>query len=118
MLKNSSAGLAKQKSEWFQVISQEHAGSLKRPPSKAAASEEMRRTLRYVESLSDARTPLTDFFNSLLEEAGLTTGEAQCVKCFVDLLGRVLRRHREAYTAGSVRNSRRPDCGRVDSMSE
>jgi hypothetical protein len=34
--------------------------------SKAAASEERKRTLRYVESLSDARTPLVDFFNSLL----------------------------------------------------
>ena len=34
--------------------------------SKAAASEEMRRTLRYVEPLSDARTPLADFFSILL----------------------------------------------------
>ncbi|MEO8341148.1 MAG: hypothetical protein ABI604_15795 [Nitrospirota bacterium] len=32
----------------------------------AAASEEARRTLRYVESLSDARTPLADFFSILL----------------------------------------------------
>jgi hypothetical protein len=36
---------------------------LKRPFSKAAASEEARRTLRYVEPLSDARTPLADFFS-------------------------------------------------------
>jgi len=35
--------------------------------SKAAASEEARRTLRYVEPLSDARTPLADFFSFLLE---------------------------------------------------
>ena len=42
------------------------AGCSKRPSSKAAASEETRRTLRYVESLSDARTKLADFFNSLL----------------------------------------------------
>ena len=35
----------------------------KRPFSKAAASEEARRTLRYVEPLSDARTPLADFFS-------------------------------------------------------
>ncbi len=34
--------------------------------SKAAASEEVRRTLRYVEPLSNPRTPLVDFFNSLL----------------------------------------------------
>ncbi len=30
-------------------------------------SEEARRTLRYVEPLSDARTPLADFFSILLE---------------------------------------------------
>ena len=50
-----------------QIISQEPAGCSKRLSSKAAANEEARRTLRYVESLSDARTPLADFFNSLLE---------------------------------------------------
>ena len=43
-----------------------YAGCSKRPFSKAAASEEARRTLRYVEPLSDARTPLADFFNILL----------------------------------------------------
>jgi hypothetical protein len=44
-------------------------------PSKAAASEETRRTLRYVEPLSDARTPLADFFSILLEQIanGLTS---------------------------------------------
>src|ERR1700704_541112 len=35
-------------------------------PVKAAASEEARRTLRYVEPLSDARTMLADFFSILL----------------------------------------------------
>ena len=35
--------------------------------SKAAASEAARRTLRYVEPLSAARTPLADFFSFLLE---------------------------------------------------
>ena len=39
----------------------------KRPSSKAAASEGARCTLRYVEPLSDARTPLEDFFSILLE---------------------------------------------------
>ena len=34
-----------------------HAGCSKKPTSKAAASEEARRTLRYVEPLSAARTP-------------------------------------------------------------
>jgi hypothetical protein len=42
------------------------AGCSKRPLSKAAASEEARRTLRYVEPLSDARTPLAGFFSILL----------------------------------------------------
>jgi Putative membrane protein insertion efficiency factor len=42
------------------------AGCSKRSFSKAAASEVARRTLRYVEPLSDARTPLADFFNILL----------------------------------------------------
>ncbi len=37
-------------------------------PNKAAASEEARRTLRYVEPLSEARTMLEDFFNILLGE--------------------------------------------------
>src|SRR5438874_13521275 len=39
-------------------------------PSKAAASEEVRRTLRYVEPLSDARTLLADFFSILLRLRG------------------------------------------------
>ena len=46
--------------------STEPTGSSKRPSSKAAASEDARRTLRYVEPLSDARTKLVDFFNCLL----------------------------------------------------
>ena len=43
------------------------AGCSKRPFSKATASEEARRTLRYVEPLSEARTPLADFFSILLK---------------------------------------------------
>ena len=39
---------------------------LKRPSGEAAASEEARRTLRYVEPLSDARTKLADFLSVLL----------------------------------------------------
>jgi len=39
---------------------------LKWPSSAATASEEARRTLRYVEPLSDARTKLADFFSILL----------------------------------------------------
>ncbi len=41
----------------------------KRPSSKASASEGARRTLRYVEPLSDVRTPLEDFFSSLPDRA-------------------------------------------------
>ena len=44
-----------------------HAGCSKRLSSKAAASEEARRTLRYVDPLSDARTLLADFFSILLQ---------------------------------------------------
>ena len=51
-------------------------GCSKRPFSKAAASEEARRTLRYVEPLSDARTPLADFFSILLERYGDGDGGA------------------------------------------
>jgi hypothetical protein len=39
------------------------AGCSKRPSSEAAASEEARRTLRYVEPLSAARTKLAGFFS-------------------------------------------------------
>jgi hypothetical protein len=45
---------------------EDHTGCSKRLSSKAAASEEARRTLRYVEPLSDERTPLADFFSILL----------------------------------------------------
>jgi hypothetical protein len=40
---------------------------LKKDVSKPATSEEARRTLRYVEPLSEARTKLADFFSILLE---------------------------------------------------
>ena len=49
------------------VTASKTSGCSKRPTSKAAASEEARRTLRYVEPLSDARTKLEDFFSILLE---------------------------------------------------
>jgi hypothetical protein len=42
------------------------SGCSKRLFSKAAASEEAKRTLRYVEPLSDARTPLANVFGILL----------------------------------------------------
>ena len=49
------------------TVGKHQAGCSKRPSSKAAASEEARRTLRYVEPLSEARTKLADFFSILLE---------------------------------------------------
>ena len=49
------------------MVQEQLAGCSKRPSSAAAASEEARRTLRYVEPLSDARTKLADFFSILLE---------------------------------------------------
>ena len=39
----------------------------RRSAGKAEASEEARRTLRYVEPLSEVRTPLADFFSILLK---------------------------------------------------
>src|SRR6476620_11178868 len=42
------------------------SGYSKGLPSKAAASEKARRTFRYVDALSDARTPLAGFFSILL----------------------------------------------------
>ena len=45
-------------------------GCSERPSSKAAASEEANRTLwPYVEPLSEERTPLVDFVNSLLTDS-------------------------------------------------
>ncbi len=50
----------------------------KRPSSKAAASEGARRTLWYVEPLSDARTPLEDFFSILLVPDKMGAGAGSC----------------------------------------
>ncbi len=47
-----------------------HPGCSKWLSSKAAANEEARRTLRYVEPVSDARTVLADFFSILLGDRG------------------------------------------------
>ncbi len=47
------------------MVQEQLAGCSKRLFSKSAAREEARRTLRYVEPLSDARTMLADFFSIL-----------------------------------------------------
>jgi len=51
--------------DWNGWATEVGAGCSKRFPSAAAASAEARRTLRYVESLSDARTKLEAVFNTL-----------------------------------------------------
>ena len=65
--------------QWLTGLGQEEntpAGCSKRPSSKAAASEEAMRTLRYVEPLSEARTKLEDFFSILLSPPGLLASKA------------------------------------------
>ena len=49
--------------------------------SKAAASEETRRTLRYVEPLSDARTPLAGVFSILLDDDSKKVRKDESVSC-------------------------------------
>jgi hypothetical protein len=66
MLKNDFEAMDIQDSRMFWIETERSAGCSKRPSGKAAASEEARCTLRYVEPLSDARTLLADFFNTLI----------------------------------------------------
>jgi len=66
MLKNDFEAMDMQDSRMSRSETERSAGCSKRPSGKVAASEEVRRTLRYVEPLSDARTPLADFFNTLI----------------------------------------------------
>ena len=49
----------------------------RRSAGKVAASEDARRTLRYVSPLSEARTKLTDFFSILLGSKMNDVGNAQ-----------------------------------------
>ena len=63
------------------------AGCSKSPFSKAAASEEARRTLRYVEPLSDARTKLTDFFSILLGSEMNDVGHAEVLNVWGAAIG-------------------------------
>ena len=49
------------------------------PAGKAPANEEARRTLRYVEVLSDVRTPLAGFFSILLEHNQIVLFKVQLV---------------------------------------
>jgi hypothetical protein len=70
---------------------------LKKAVSKAAANEEARRTLRYVELLSEARTPLADFFSILLEAGGVM-GDGQSIT--IICAGGVSERGRRCSTNG------------------
>ena len=63
-------------------------------PSKAAVCEEVRRTLRYGESLSAARTPLANFFSILL---GHPVGEKD-----IELTGRLGEAIRYPDQAGAI----------------
>ena len=63
-----------------------HAGCSKSLSSKAAASEEARRTLRYVELLSKARTPRADFFSILLLNARLALQPPHIFHDLIDTL--------------------------------
>ena len=65
-LRKNSVGTSE--SHWFTHLDKVSAAHrmLKRLSSKAATNEEARRTLRYVELLSDVRTPLADFSSILL----------------------------------------------------
>ena len=79
-LRENYFGTAKQR--WLTRLGQEEnapAGCSRMPSSKAAASEEARRTLRYVEPLSEVRTPLADFFSILLGRS--CRGRAADVVC-------------------------------------
>lgn len=49
------------------------------PAGKTPASEEARRPLRYVEVLSDGKTPLAGFFSILLEHDQIVLFEMQLV---------------------------------------
>ena len=75
-------------------------------PCKAAASEEARRTLRYVEPLSAARMKLADFFSILLEGP---SGGANQIKIVGEQLTNIVnaeRHHRHAIEPQPPRNHR------------
>ena len=67
MRKNYFGGLKLRPSVHVGQQENNPAGCSNRLSSKAAASEEARRTLRYVEPLSEERTKLADCFSILLE---------------------------------------------------
>src|SRR4029077_6171764 len=70
------------------------SGCSKRLPSKAATSEEARRMLRYVETLSEARTKLADFLSILLVSSRRLDRPRGCPVAFARVtMGRLLMNH-------------------------
>jgi len=70
------------------------SGCSKGPSSKTAASEVARRTFRYVEPLSEARTKLADFFSILLVSSRRLDRPRGCPVAFARVtLGRLLMNH-------------------------
>jgi hypothetical protein len=79
------------------------SGCSKRLSSKAAASEEARRTLRYVEPLSEARTMLADFFSILLDGIRESLAWDTRASCSIFLTNAVLpRQHRRDQPQGRL----------------
>jgi hypothetical protein len=71
------------------------SGCSKGPSSKTAASEVARRTFRYVEPLSEARTKLADFFSILLVSSRRLDRPSGCPVAFARVtLGRLLMNHK------------------------
>jgi hypothetical protein len=62
------------------------AGCSNSSSSKAAASEEARRTLRYIELLREVRTPLADCFSILLLDACLALKPPHILHDLIDTL--------------------------------
>ena len=75
---------------------------------KAAASEEARRTLRYVEPLSDARTKLADFFSILLNVIPLCQKRAK-EGCQKKIHMREMRKQR-SHVYGTHHNPQSGSC--------
>jgi hypothetical protein len=84
----------------------------KGPSSKAAASEEARRTLRYVEPLREARTMLADFF-SILPSNRRNGIETECASLEPGHTNDVAPRHEHHLLLPRNRRRRVPDSVRT-----
>ena len=92
-------------------------GGSKRPSNKAAASEEARRTLRYVELLSDARTKLAGFFSVQLgDDAKFSADSGERDASSYQLFVLVGCRHLDANSCLTFRHNRVTEPHDVDSF--